>query len=111
MAHKMGIKPSELIGMLEPWPKPPAGYVLAEGTSDIWTGTDIVQRGWIITPSWNATTDRHSIELWTAKGSPDEVLSHLTPAEAIQLAADLTTAARAIDPDVRPETDSTGGAN
>ncbi len=67
---------------------PPAGYVLAKGCSDLWIGTETLNRGWIITPAWNSTTGAHTIELWAPKDDK------LTPAEAVTLAADLLAVAQ-----------------
>ena len=73
---------------------PPAGYVLAKGCADLWTGPETVKRGWIITLAWNSTTGLHTIELWTADHRPP-TYSSLAPDDAVQLAADLIAAAQA----------------
>ena len=95
MAEKLGMKPSELLGILGPIPMPPAGYTLAEGCDDHWIGHEIVKRGWIITPAWNSTSNVHSIELWAANHEPP-TYALLSPAEALELAADLAAVAKAI---------------
>lgn len=77
-----------LLEELGPWPTPPADYVMTKGNEDRWTGTERLNRGYIVTPVWNATTDSRTIDLWTSK-DPGESDAHLTPQEALQLAADL----------------------
>jgi hypothetical protein len=94
MAHKLGMTLSEFLQMLGPIPMPPVGYTLAPRSEDRWTGPETFNRGWIITPAWNATTDTHSIEVWMADHTPPQY-ANLSPADALQLAADLTAAARA----------------
>lgn len=74
---------------------PPVGYVLAEGCADHWVGPEVMNRGWIITPAWNATTDTHSVELWAANHEPPNY-ANLSPADALQLAADLAATAAAV---------------
>ncbi|RNL51588.1 hypothetical protein [Arthrobacter oryzae] len=76
-------------------PVPPAGYQLAEGCSDRWTGPETEAAELTIIPVWNAT-DRHLIELWTDKNTDDASLVELSPADAFDLAADLITAAQGI---------------
>ena len=95
MAQALGMKLSELMGMLAPIPMPPAGYFLAEKSSDRWIGHEVVKRDWIITPIWNATTNTHSLELWTANHKPP-TYANLSPDDALQLAADLTAVANAL---------------
>lgn len=97
MAEKLGMKLSEFLEMLGPIPMPPAGYTLAPKSSEKWIGTETMNRGWIITPAWNATTNTHSLEFWVADHRAPSY-ANLSPADAFQLAADLTAAARAIDP-------------
>jgi hypothetical protein len=96
MAEQRGMKASELLGeLLEkagPIPRPPAGYVLADGRDERWYGQEIVKRRWIILPVWDAVTDRHSLEIWMS-GHEHSAHGHLTPAEARRFAADLITAA------------------
>lgn len=98
LAEQRGVRLGEIYGLLEdelgPCPLPPAGYRLAKGTEDVWTGEDIVNRNYIMMPAWNAATNQRSVELWTAKGSPDESFTSLTPAEALQLASDLVKLAK-----------------
>ncbi|WP_104175521.1 hypothetical protein [Arthrobacter sp. Y81] len=95
MAEKLGMKASELLEMLGPIPMPPAGYTLARRSGDRWTGPETFNRGWIITPAWNASTNTHSIELWAASHEPPSY-ANLTPDEALQLAADLTAVAKTV---------------
>lgn len=95
MAHALGMELSEFLEMLGPIPMPPAGYFLAEKSSDRWIGHEVVKRDWIITPTWNATTNTHSLELWMANHRPP-TYANLSPADALQLAADLAGASRAI---------------
>lgn len=95
MADNLGIKPSETLQMLGTIPMPPAGYVLAEGCSDVWTGQEIAAAGMVLIPTWNYTSGLHAIELWTGKGTADETMVILTPAEAAQLADALATVSRA----------------
>ncbi|MDI3211692.1 hypothetical protein [Arthrobacter sp. AL12] len=95
MAHAKGMTLSEFLDSMPPIPTPPAGYVLAEGCSDHWIGTETINGGWFITPAWNSTTGAHSLELWVAEHQPPSY-ANLTPDEALQLAADLTAAAQAI---------------
>jgi len=94
MAAKLGMTLPEFLEMLGPIPMPPAGYTSAKGGSR-WIGEDITRRGWIITPAWNATTNTHSIELWTANHEPPRY-ADLSTADALQLAADLTAVAQSI---------------
>ncbi|MDQ0679064.1 hypothetical protein QFZ30_002446 [Arthrobacter pascens] len=95
MAEKLGMKLPEFLEMLGPIPMPPAGYTLAPHSDDKWIGRETMNRGWIITPAWNATSNTHSIELWAADHEPPDY-TVLTPPEALQLAADLITAAQAL---------------
>lgn len=95
MAEKLGMNMSALLEMLGPIPMPPTGYTLAPGCSDVWVGTETMNRGWIITPVWNAATNTHSVEVWMADHEAP-TYADITPAEALQLAADLTAAAQAI---------------
>ncbi|WP_422757260.1 hypothetical protein [Paenarthrobacter sp. C1] len=76
-------------------PEPPSGYDLADGCSDHYVGDEYAKRGWIITPAWNATTNRHSIELWLADHEEPRY-ADLAPEDAYDLAADLIIAARAV---------------
>lgn len=77
-------------------PVPPAGYTLAHGSQRKWIGPEIVKRRWILTPAWDGVTDRHSFELWMADHQPPHYGS-LTAGEALELAADLTAAAEALE--------------
>lgn len=95
MAESMNMTVLRLLEVLGPIPMPPAGYVLAPKSETRWIGTETMARGYIITPSWDYRTQKHSIELWTSK-DPGESDAHLTPADAVQLAADLTAAAEAL---------------
>lgn len=94
MAHALGMELSEFLEMLAPIPMPPVGYTLAPKSSDRWIGTETMNRGWIITPVWNATTNTHSLEVWMADHKAPNY-AELTPAEALTLAADLTAVANA----------------
>jgi hypothetical protein len=93
MAEQLGMLPSELLEELGPWPTPPAGYTMTKGDEDRWIGNDVVNRQYIVTPVWNGATNSRSIDLWTSR-EPGESDAHLTPLEAIELAADLVTMAR-----------------
>lgn len=96
MAAKLGMKAPELLEMLSPIPMPPAGYTLAPKSDTRWIGPETMSRGWIITPAWtwNSNGGAHSIEVWMADHTPPRY-ANLSPADALQLAADLTAAARA----------------
>lgn len=78
-----------------PIPRPPAGYTLAPGCSDHWIGTEIINGRWIITPAWDSTTNRHTLEVWMADHQPPNY-SALTPSAALELAASLLQAARSL---------------
>lgn len=67
---------------------PPAGFQLAPGCADHWIGEAVGGDGWTVTPAWNATTHRHSVEVWTEEGHT------LTSAESLEFAAALLEAAR-----------------
>ena len=71
----------------------PAGYELAEGCSDHWTGREIMNRGWIVNQAWNSTTGQSTIELWVADHEAPSY-GNLTPADAINLATDLLALAK-----------------
>lgn len=97
MAEERGSTAVDLLEMLGPIPTSPAGYALAHGSDFRWTGPEIMNRRWIITPvwTWNSDGGTHSIELWMADHeAPDYAV--LTPADAIQLAADLAAVASKI---------------
>lgn len=79
-----------------PIPMPPAGYTLAHGSSDRWIGDEVINRRWIITPAWYASTDSHSIEVWMADHQAP-TYGDLTPAEARELGAALIQAAQAAE--------------
>jgi hypothetical protein len=74
-----------------PTPKAPKGYVKVKDCADLWVGPDSTDRGWIVTPSWDAAADKHSLEVWTPE------YNILTPAEARQLAQVLLASADAIE--------------
>jgi hypothetical protein len=97
MAEKLGITFVELLEMLGPIPMPPAGYTLARGSDNRWIGTETIRLGWIITPvwTWSSSGGAHSLELWMADHK-QPTYSNLSPADALQLAADLAAAAKAI---------------
>lgn len=80
---------------LGPCPLPPRGYTTAAGSSTRWIGPETTSRAWMITAAWDFTTDSHSIEVWLAEHQPPSYAS-LSPADALQLAADLAAAARVI---------------
>lgn len=77
-----------------PSPTAPEGYSLAHGCSDHFVGAETMNRDWIITPAWNATTGAHSLELWAANHEAPNYAT-LAPAKALQLAADLIAVATA----------------
>lgn len=95
MAEERGITATRLLEVLGPIPMPPAGYTLAKGSDRRWIGQELVSRRWIITPSWDGTTNAHSVEVWMADHKRP-TYANLSPADAIQLAADLTAVAQAI---------------
>lgn len=98
MATALGMKLSEFLEMLSPIPMPPAGYTLVKGSETRWIGAHIVKSRWIIQHAWTSTTDTHSLELWMGgHRAPD--YANLFPSEALELAADLTAAARALETD------------
>ncbi|MBT1001179.1 hypothetical protein KIH31_01075 [Paenarthrobacter sp. DKR-5] len=92
-------RPTATLAALEtelgPCPMPPEGYTLAPGSSTRWVGPETTNRGWIITPVWDFTTNSHSIEVWMAGHQPPSYAS-LSPADALELVADLAAAARVI---------------
>ena len=92
LAAREGRNVSDLLDELErdlgPCPRPPAGYTLAEGTSDLWIGDDVVNGGWILTPGWKFDTG-HCINVWTVTDRD------LTPREALELGTALIQAAQA----------------
>ena len=96
MADALGMKLWEFLEMLSSTPAPPAGYTPAKGSDGRWLGPETVKRGWIITPVWNAITGAHSLELWMAEHRAPNY-ANLSPSEALELAADLTAAARALE--------------
>jgi hypothetical protein len=100
MAEQQGLNPSELLEQLErdlgPMPMPPADYTLAKGSETRWIGAEIVKRRWIITPSWDSTTNVHSLALWMADHKAP-TYAQLSPSEALELAADLAAAAQALE--------------
>ncbi|MET3718332.1 hypothetical protein [Arthrobacter sp. UYEF21] len=92
MAEARGMKASELLEELAaqlPTPQPPAGYTLAEGCSDYYVGTETKTDAWVVAAGWDADTATHQIEAWTVKDQ------NLTPAQALEMAAALTAAAKA----------------
>jgi hypothetical protein len=111
LADELDKNPSEVCGLLEhalgmDWwerggeevtvdvsPQPPEGYVRAKGCTGHWINAEkqIIDRGWIITPAWDAATNRHTVELWTANHKPPKY-ANLSPADALRLASDLTAA-------------------
>lgn len=100
-ALRLGRTPSEHFAKLEkklgPVPQSPAEYTLAEGSDFRWIGPEIMNRNWIITPAWTQTSTggTHSIEVWMADHERP-TYANITPAEALQLAADLTAVATAL---------------
>lgn len=91
-ALERGVNPADLLVELErdlgPCPRPPAGYTLTRGKSDLWIGDDVVNTGWILTPGWKFDTG-HCINVWTVKDRD------LTPTEALELGTALIQAAQA----------------
>lgn len=75
----------------------PAGYLREKGRKGTrarkgrFIGDERVGRGWIITPTWNAESNQHAIELW----SPQD--AKLTPAEARKFAVTLLETADAVE--------------
>ncbi|WP_434619292.1 hypothetical protein [Arthrobacter sp. A5] len=69
--------------------KRPSGYLREKGRKGTearkarFAGPERVARGWILTPTWNAKTNQHAIEMWSA------VDAKLTPADARKLAVAL----------------------
>lgn len=100
MASALGILPSELLELLGPVPMPPAGYTLTPKSDDRWVGAETIKSGWIITPTWYASTNTHYIEVWLAEHYRPNY-SPLSASEALALAADLAAVSRA----------ATGGQN
>lgn len=92
MAHEQGKTLVEMLDIIGPIPMPPAGYILAQGHDVKWIGHEIVNRRWIITPTWDAANDR-SLEVWMADHESPSY-AHLSPEDALQFAADLTTASQ-----------------
>jgi hypothetical protein len=97
MAEARGMTAPRLLEVLGPIPMPPEGYTLAPKSDTRWIGTETMNRGWIITPvwTWNSTGGTHSIEVWMADHEPP-TYADITPAEALQLAADLTAVSNAL---------------
>lgn len=93
-AAQEGLLLSEYLESRGPFPMPPSGHSLAQGSSSRWLGHEIVNRRWIITPTWDAATDSHAIEVWMADHKAPSY-AELSPADAVQFAADLLTATRA----------------
>lgn len=97
MAEKLGMTLPSLLEMLGPIPMPPAGYTLAPKSDNRWIGPETMSRRWIITPAWTWDSNgaAHSIEVWMADHKRP-TYANITPAEALQLAADLTAVASKI---------------
>lgn len=70
---------------------PPTGYVKVKECSDLWVGPESTDRGWIVTPVWDSSKDKHAIEVWTPK------YNLLTPSEVRRLAQVLLAAADAVE--------------
>ena len=83
-----------LIENFGPWPMPPAGYTPAPNSDDRWVGSETIKGGWILTPTWYASTNTHYVEMWAAEHYPPNY-TRLTAAEALELASDLAATARA----------------
>lgn len=81
-ATERGVKPSELL-------PPVVGYTLAEGCSDYYVGPETKTEAWTVAGGWDADTSTHCVEAWTISNR------NLTPAEALEMAAALTAAAKA----------------
>lgn len=92
-SHEMTILQG--LDFFAPWPTAPAGYTLAPKSETRWIGPETMARGYIITPVWDATTNTHSLDVWMADHKKPNYAT-LTPAEALQLAADLASTATAI---------------
>lgn len=97
MARERGMEVSRMLEVLGPIPMPPEGYTLAPKSDTRWIGQEIVNGRYIITPAWtwNSAGGFHSIEVWMADHEAPNYAS-MSPADALQLAADLTAAAHAI---------------
>jgi hypothetical protein len=110
MAEEQGVTAARLLEVLGPIPMPPKSYTLAPGSDLRWIGEETMNRNWIITPAWtwNSTGGAHSLELWTANHEPPRY-ANLSSADAFDLAADLITAARAVETAGTTVTDTTGG--
>ncbi|WP_258802778.1 hypothetical protein [Pseudarthrobacter sp. NS4] len=101
-AIELGMTLPRLLEVLGPIPMPPAGYTLAPKSESRWIGTETIARGYIITPTWDYRTQKHSIEVWMAEHeAPDYAV--LSPAEALRFAADLTAAVQAVAAHEAPE--------
>jgi hypothetical protein len=94
-AEALDITAVQLLEVLGPRPWPPAGYILAHGREDVWTGTETVNPRWTITPVWNSTTKTHSLELMLSVNHP-QAYAQMSAASAVQLSFDLMAAAQAI---------------
>jgi hypothetical protein len=108
MAAEQGKTLAEMLDIIGPIPMPPAGYTLAQGPEVKWIGHEMVNRRWIITPTWTVTTGR-ALEVWMADHEPPRY-AHLSPEDALQLAADLITAARAVEDASKAEGSTAGSA-
>jgi|GEM_PF-4161659 len=93
MAREQGKTLVEMLDIIGPIPMPPAGYILAQGREDKWIGHEIVNRRWIITPTWNVPNGR-ALEVWMADHKAPRY-AELSQADAVQFAADLLAAAQA----------------
>ena len=94
MAEQRGMSATDLLTELAsalPAPQPPAGYTLAEGCSDYYVGTETRTEAWVVVPGWDAAAGAHRVEAWPTNDR------NLTPAEALELAAALTAAAKAAE--------------
>jgi hypothetical protein len=95
MAEARGMGIVALMEQLMPFPEPPAGYIASEEVDGLWTAPEIRAAGVVVIPTWNYRTQSHEVELWTGKGTDDEAMVRLCPADAVQVSASLTAAARA----------------
>ncbi len=76
---------------------PPAGYLREKGSKgskarkERFVGPERLAREWMLTPTWNAQTNEHAIELWSA------VDAKLTPAKARKFAVALLELAESVE--------------
>jgi hypothetical protein len=95
MAERLGMNLSEFLEVLGPIPRPPAGYTQHGASGKRWIGPEIVGPHWILTAVWTATTNETTIEVYTAT-HVGEKYTHLTPSQALAMAADFVELSEAI---------------